>query len=333
MKNYMKLKKYLLRGFVLCLCAAGSFTGSACSANNAKDEKPAPIAKEIISSAKESRSTVSVSQPIQQDPVKKQKQKVTVKKQTPAKGINKKQKVAPAKQEASVNKQQSTPDRKKQVVKRQKPANKKAAAPKSANKRDKTAVNTKKDAAKKQASTSKSKKQTSTKGRRVTSSESNKYIALKTNLAYHAIGVQNLAVEFQCGKRFSLELPVMWSFWDWEQEHGIRTFSFQPEGRYWFGQVGKGHFVGAHAHLSFFSMRWEKNRYQDTGRPLLGAGVSYGYVQPLTGHLKAEFTFGAGYANIKYDTFYNVDNGALLSTRTRNYWGITRVGLSLIYQF
>lgn len=59
MKNYMKLKKYLLRGFVLCLCAAGSFTGSACSANNAKDEKPAPIAKEIISSAKESRSTVS----------------------------------------------------------------------------------------------------------------------------------------------------------------------------------------------------------------------------------------------------------------------------------
>ena len=73
MKNYMKLKKYLL-------CAAGSFTGSACSANNAKDEKPAPIVKEIISSAKESRSTVSVPQPIQQDPVKKQKQKVTVKK-------------------------------------------------------------------------------------------------------------------------------------------------------------------------------------------------------------------------------------------------------------
>ena len=42
--------------------------------------------------------------------------------------------------------------------------------------------------------------------------------------------------------------------------------------------------------------------------------------------------FGAA-ANIKYDTFYNVDNGALLSTRTRNYRGITRVGLSLIYQF
>ena len=230
MKNYMKLKKYLLRGFVLCLCAAGSFTGSACSANNAKDEKPAPIAKEIISSAKESRSTVSVSQPIQQDPVKKQKQKVTVKKQTPAKGINKKQKVAPAKQEASVNKQQSTPDRKKQAVKRQKPANKKAAAPKSANKRDKTAVNTKKDAAKKQASTSKSKKQTSTKGRHVTSSESNKYIALKTNLAYHAIGVQNLAVEFQCGKRFSLELPVMWSFWTGNKSMVSAHFLSSPKG-------------------------------------------------------------------------------------------------------
>lgn len=47
MKNYMKSKKYLLRGFVLCLCAAGSFTGSACSANNAKDEKPAPLPKRL----------------------------------------------------------------------------------------------------------------------------------------------------------------------------------------------------------------------------------------------------------------------------------------------
>ena len=32
-------------------------------------------------------------------------------------------------------------------------------------------------------------------------------------------------------------------------------------------------------------------------------------------------------------TYYNMDNGARINTRTKNYWGITRVGLSVVYRF
>lgn len=85
--------------------------------------------------------------------------------------------------------------------------------------------------------------------------------------------------------------------------------------------------------MALFNVKWDENRYQSINRPLLGAGVSYGYKLPFSRHWGAEFTLGAGYANMQYDTYYNIDNGAKIETKNRNYWGITRVGLSLSYQF
>lgn len=162
----------------------------------------------------------------------------------------------------------------------------------------------------------------------------NRYIVLKTNLAYQAVAVSNLAVEVQCTDRISVELPLIWSFWDMEQEHGIRTFALQPEARWWTGSaVGKGHFFGVHAHVAWFNVKWKDNRYQSNDRPLLGAGLSYGYKLPLDEHWGVEFSLGAGYANMRYDTYYNVDNGARIDTRQRHYWGLTRLGLSLVYRF
>lgn len=167
-----------------------------------------------------------------------------------------------------------------------------------------------------------------------TATNKGRYIAIKTNLAYQAAAVSNLAVEVQCTDRISVELPLIWSFWDMEQEHGIRTFALQPEARWWTGSaVGKGHFFGVHAHMAWFNIKWNDNRYQSNNRPLLGAGLSYGYKLPLDEHWGAEFSLGAGYANMRYDTYYNVDNGARIDTRQRHYWGLTRLGLSLVYRF
>lgn len=164
--------------------------------------------------------------------------------------------------------------------------------------------------------------------------EANRYIAIKNNLAYQGVAVSNLAVEVQCSEHLSVELPLIWSFWDMEQEHGIRTFALQPEARWWTGnEVGRGHFFGVHAHVAWFNVKWNDNRYQSNSRPLLGAGISYGYKLPFGEHWGAEFSLGAGYANMKYDTYYNIDNGAKIDTRIRNYWGITRLGLSLVYRF
>ena len=97
--------------------------------------------------------------------------------------------------------------------------------------------------------------------------------------------------------------------------------------------AGKGHFFGVHVHAAWFNLKWEDTRYQSEQYPLLGAGISYGYKLPFSEHWGAEFTLGAGYANMKYNTYYNIENGAKLDTRKRNYWGITRAGASLVYRF
>lgn len=162
----------------------------------------------------------------------------------------------------------------------------------------------------------------------------NRFIAVKTNLAYRIASLSNLAVEVQCNKHISVELPVTWSLWDVKREKAIRTVTVQPEGRWWLSEVGKGHFFGVHAHVGWFNVKWEESRYQDDKRPFVGGGISYGYLLPLSNHWGAEFTLGAGYAHINYETFYNIENGALIeSDQIKNYWGITRVGLSLVYRF
>lgn len=164
-------------------------------------------------------------------------------------------------------------------------------------------------------------------------SSSGRYVAVKTNLAAWAGTIMNLAADVQVSEHFSVELPVLWCPWYVSDKHAVKTFTIQPEGRYWLARPGEGHFFGVHAHIGWFNVKWNRDRYQDTSRPLLGAGISYGYLLPLGEHWAGEFTLGAGYANMKYNTYYNISNGARIDTRTKNYWGITRVGISVVYRF
>lgn len=166
-----------------------------------------------------------------------------------------------------------------------------------------------------------------------TASSSGRYLAVKTNLAAWAGTIMNVAADVQVSEHFSVELPVLWCPWYVGSKHAVKTFTIQPEARYWLSKPGAGHFFGVHAHVGWYSVKWNRDRYQDTGRPLLGAGISYGYLLPFNEHWAGEFTLGAGYANMRYGTYYNMDNGARINTRTKNYWGITRVGLSLVYRF
>lgn len=170
------------------------------------------------------------------------------------------------------------------------------------------------------------------KGAKVATPSSGRYIALKTNIPFLALALQNLALEIQCSKHTSLDIPVIWSISDIERQHAVRTFTLQPEIRWWAKAAGEGHFFGLHTHLSWFNLKWKQDRYQTGKRPLAGAGISYGYKLPLSRHWGAEFNIGAGYANMKYNTYYNIENGAKIDTRVRHYWGITRAGLSLVYR-
>lgn len=260
----MKLKRYLVQGFLLLLCSMSPVAGS--SAMQQEPQQP----------------------------------------QNPQKAQQKKPRIQTSASEKEVVFKPLTETGKKQI-----------AAPK------KGAASPKGVASSKEVTAPQKKKENG----------SERYMALKTNIAYDAAGLPNLAFEMQFSKHISVELPVICSFWDISQKHAVRAVAIQPEGRWWLKQPGAGHFFGVHAHVAWFNVKWQEDRYQNTDRPLLGAGVSYGYLLPLSKHWGAEFSLGAGYAHMKYNTYYNIDNGAQIGTETRNYWGITRVGLSLSYRF
>lgn len=291
----MKQNINLVRSLLVMLCLV--IAGAACSQEAKKPKtKKAASTKEIV--AKPEKST----------------KKTATKKAVPTKKAKSTAQKPNAKQRQSAGAQKPKTDAKKKAKAKKRPNAKAKAKPNA------------KAGAKRNGNTAK-KSKVAKKG------NSCRYIALKTNVPFLTVAVQNLALEVELHKHVSLDLPVMWSISDIEREHGLRTIALQPEGRWWLKSVGTGHFFGLHAHAAWFNLKWEDNRYQTGKRPLLGAGISYGYKLPLSAHWGAEFNIGAGYANMKYDTFYNIENGAQLDTRIRHYWGITRAGLSLVYRF
>ncbi|MFR9611862.1 MAG: DUF3575 domain-containing protein [Rikenellaceae bacterium] len=159
-------------------------------------------------------------------------------------------------------------------------------------------------------------------------------IAIKTNLAQWGVGVSNIGLEVLLKKNISIDVPLTFSPYTISDDWKLRLLILQPEARYWLnGSCFAGHFVGLHAHAGYFNVAVDsKNRYQNNdNEPLWGFGIGYGYALSLMKNLNIEFNIGAGYANLKYDIYYNVDNGAKFDYDTRDYWGITRAGISISY--
>lgn len=323
----MKSKRILLRLWVFTLLC--SVTLMACAQQ--------PKKKENATSSKV-ETTYNPSKKEAADKDKVVKKKKTAKRST-AQGTTVQSKQKKAKGKTQVQSKQKKAKGKAQVQSKERnKGNKIAKGKKPVKGKKQVQVKGKKQAGKpapsaKANATAKKKAQAKGKRQPKKQKKEKRYVALKSNIPFQALSMHNLAVEVQVHKQVTVDFPVMWSVSDIEREHAVRGIAFQPEGRWWLKKAGTGHFFGIHAHAAWFNLKWEDTRYQTDKRPLLGAGISYGYKLPLSAHWGAEFNIGAGYANMKYDTFYNVENGAQLDTRIRHYWGITRVGISLVYRF
>lgn len=157
--------------------------------------------------------------------------------------------------------------------------------------------------------------------------------SLKTNAIAWATTIPNITVEYRPSTHIAVDLGILWCPWVISQSHSLKVFSVMPEGRWWLNEEAKGHYFNIHATCGWFNLRWNKSRYQDAHRPLWGIGIGYGYKFTFTENWGLELSLGAGYLNMKYDTFYNLRNGAFINTRKTSYWGIDRVGVSVVYSF
>lgn len=156
-------------------------------------------------------------------------------------------------------------------------------------------------------------------------------LRLKTNFLPWLIAIPNIGAEFMIGERWSALLDVMYCPWKISDRYSVKTIAVLPEGRWWIKSNRKGSFLNLHLNIAWFNVRANDYRYQDISRPLLGAGIGYGYRLELNHRWGFEFEIGAGMANTKYQRFYNVNNGALKDTRVSTYWGIDRASISVTY--
>lgn len=156
--------------------------------------------------------------------------------------------------------------------------------------------------------------------------------ALKTNaLGWAAYGTTNIGVEFGLSQHWTLGVDIFANPWEFDDHKQLMAFGAQPELRYWLGDRFKGHFFGLHAQYMDYDGGLEKYRYDGWS---VGGGLSYGYSLALGNRWRIEANVGAGYIHADYDKSDRVQypgDVRMYDPETKNMFGLTRAGLSVIF--
>lgn len=169
-------------------------------------------------------------------------------------------------------------------------------------------------------------------------------IEVKTNAVGWGCGLMNVAAEVDVVPHLSVNVPFYYSGGYDYFKHTIkfRGIVLQPEVRYypWLkNDQNNGFFAGAHLGLGWYNYALNGDyRIQDFGgnRPAFGGGLSVGYKtrfkkNPSWG---VEFALGAGVYNVKYDIFYNEENGPYYKRGIQETWlGVDNAAVSFFYEF
>lgn len=155
-------------------------------------------------------------------------------------------------------------------------------------------------------------------------------VAVKTNAAYWATATLNLGAEFAVAPRMTLDLTGNYNPFTFRDNKKIMHWMVQPEWRYWPCRRLMGHFWGLHAHAGKYNGGLKKYRYDGW---FAGGGVSYGYQWIIGKHWNLETELGVGYARLGYDKYLRRHCGRFIESGHRNYWGPTKLSISLMYLF
>lgn len=162
-------------------------------------------------------------------------------------------------------------------------------------------------------------------------------VALKTNVLYDAVTAINYQVEVPIGKNFSVVWEHYFPWWATKKElkYCLQYLTLGGEARWWFApkprpetkdrvlrDVLVGHYIGAYGLWGKADLQWQDKFGMYQCAPILSAGLTYGFVTPITKHLNLELSVSAGYARIPYQHYIPSEDWQIL-WRDRNDAGIT----------
>lgn len=155
-------------------------------------------------------------------------------------------------------------------------------------------------------------------------------LGVKTNALYWASTTPNLGFEIAMSDKTTLEFNGSYNPWTFAGDKKMRFWLVQPEVRYWFCERFEGHFIGLHLHGAQYFGGFRQKRYDGH---LAGGGFTYGYDWILSPHWNLEAVIGVGYARLWYDKSPRIYCEKCRTSERRNYLGLTKAGLSLVYFF
>ncbi|BEG99039.1 hypothetical protein BSYN_13040 [Bacteroides sedimenti] len=164
-------------------------------------------------------------------------------------------------------------------------------------------------------------------------------LTIKNNLLYDATTTPNLALEIGLGKKTTLDLYGGLNPFTYNDNKKLKHWLVQPELRFWNCERFNGLFFGIHAHggqfnvggIEFpFNIFPEVKEHRFEGY-FYGGGVSVGNQWILNKHWNLEASIGGGYARTHYDKYVCPKCGPKVNSGNKNYWGVTKATLSLIY--
>lgn len=154
--------------------------------------------------------------------------------------------------------------------------------------------------------------------------------ALKTNGLYWLALTPNLGFEMTTGKKTSFDISAGYNPWTFKDNKCLHFWYVQPEYRYWLCECHEGHFFGLHAH----GAQWYGS-FNDKRRDgyLAGGGITYGYNWILSPHWNLEAAVGVGYAHLWWKEADREPCVKEWQKKNTDYWGVTKVALSVGYFF
>lgn len=158
-------------------------------------------------------------------------------------------------------------------------------------------------------------------------------LSVGTNFLYWAALAPNVSAEYYFPKsHWSILGSFTMPWWKRKSKHQYYQIrQYLAEGRYWLNNNASegGHFLGANIHGGIYDLENRKTGYYGE---FIGTSLTYGYKFSLNKKLALEFTVGGGYIFTDYDKYLPVGNCYVYqSSHKTHYWGVTKVGISLIW--
>lgn len=179
-------------------------------------------------------------------------------------------------------------------------------------------------------------------------------IGLKTNLLADAMVVPMGGLEFQIGKRVSLDLQGWYTNYNvfCKDDTNTNVYGITPEIRWWARGTAmeRGSFFGIHARAAWYTLQWRDGLLYQNGKeghysssagnlaPAWSVGLTYGYSFALDRKARwgLEFVLGVGYGNYNQNVAAWSDSDKkwyLFEHQNNTHTGITRAGINLTYRF